>query len=370
VQKKSVLICIFALALPVHAATTVTVAQLEQFLTSSRRAKLSDFEIAERLSRVDLSEELTSKSMARILAESSPGTETRQQLEILAAVSAIERPPLAEMPDEPAPDQARQKQIITSGRHFAGTALRILPDFLAVRDTRSLNNLPVDTGKKHGKPRVMMHFASEMLREIAVRHGKEVEANEASSSRDPWRFSFGLSSWGEFGAVLGLVLGDAFDNHLRWHRWQRSESGIQLAVFGYEIPRESSHYSVDFCCYRSSGDDPTEHAFKDKPAYHGEIYIDPGSGEVLRISVEAELRESDPVSRSAIAVQYGGVVIGGKRYVCPVRSVAISEVYNADIEKIDGIGLERRVNEVEFTGYHKFGSSTRILTGAERTEQH
>ena len=368
-QKTSVLICIFALTLPVHAATTVTVAQLEQFLTSSRRAKLSDVEIAGRLSRVDLSEELTSNSMARIVAESSLGPETRQQLEILAAVSVIEPPPAAEMPDEPAPDQARQKQIITSARHFAGTALHILHDFLAVRDTRSLNNLPVDAGKKHGKPRVVTHFASEVRTEIAVRHGKEVEATEARGSRDQLGFSFGLSSWGEFGAILGAVLGDASDNHLRWHRWQRSESGIQLAVFGYEIPRETSHYTVDFCCYRESGDDPAEHAFKDRPAYRGEIRIDPGTGEVLRISLEAELRESDPVSRSAIAVQYGGVVIGGKRYVCPVRSVAISEVYNADIEKIDGIGLERRVNEVEFSRYHKFGSSTRILTGADGTEQ-
>jgi hypothetical protein len=370
VQKSSVLICAFALALPVRAATSVTVAQLEEFLTSSRTAKLADIEIAERLSRVDLSEELTSKSMARILAESSPGPETQQQLEILAAVSVIEPPPAAEMPDEPAPDQARQKQIIIAARHFAGTALHMVPDFLAVRNTRGFNNLPLDAGKRHGRPRLVMQFASEVRSEIAVRHGKEVDATEASSGRDPLGFSSGLSSWGEFGAILGLALGDASDNHFRWHRWQRSESGIQLAVFGYEIPRESSHYTVDFCCYRESGDDPAEHAFKDRPAYRGEIHINPGTGEVLGISVEAELRESDPVSRSAIAVQYGGVVIGGKRYVCPVRSVAISEVYNADIEKIDGTGLERRVNEVEFTRYHKFGSSTRILTGAEGTEQH
>jgi hypothetical protein len=70
------------------------------------------------------------------------------------------------------------------------------------------------------------------------------------------------------------------------------------------------------------------------------------------------------VTRSAIAVQYGRVPIGGKQYVCPLWSIAISDFQNSLIEKIDGTGTESHLNETEFTNYHKFGSSSRILTGA------
>jgi len=371
VRTSSVVLCVFVLAFPVYPANTVTVAQLEQFLTSSRAARLSDTEIAERLSRVDLSEELTSKSLARIVAESLPGPETQQQLELLAAVSVIQPPPRVELPGEPAPDQSTKQKIVRSARDYARNALHIVPNYLAVRETLAFNNLPTESSNRHKKPTIEMHFANETRSGIAVRNGREVSSSlPGHEDSDHFGLSSGLSSWGEFGAVLAVILGDASDESLHWHRWQRNESGMQMAVFGYKIPRSSSHYTVDFCCYRQAEDDAIEHAFRDKPGYHGEIYINPANGEVVQITLEADLSETDPVSRSAVAVEYGHVMIGGKRYVCPVRSVAILEGYNADIKKIDGIGLERHVNEVKFTDYHKFGSTVRILTSADGTEQH
>jgi hypothetical protein len=210
-----------------------------------------------------------------------------------------------------------------------------------------------------------MHFVGEMQTGITVRNGKELDSPPTGHEEiGTYGLSAGLSSSGEFGAVLAIVLGDATNDSLHWQRWQSSDSGGRIAVFGYAVPRSSSHYTVDFCCFRQSQDDPTEHSFHDKPAYHGEIYIDPANGQVVQITVEADLRESDPVSRSAMAVHYGDVVIAGKRFVCPVRSVAVSELYNSDIQKLDGIGLERHVNEVEFKDYHKFGSTARMLPGS------
>ena len=164
--------------------------------------------------------------------------------------------------------------------------------------------------------------------------------------------------------MLAVIFGDSSDASMQWKRWQTSDSGTLLAVFAYRVSRLDSHYTVDFCCYRESDDDPTDHSFRDQPAYHGEISGDPTNGEINRITLEAELSDSDPVSRSAIAVQYGKVMIGERSYLCPIRGVAISELYNADMQKAYGISLERHVNKVEFTHYHKFGSTARILTGA------
>jgi len=54
-------------------AKAVTVAQLEQFLTSERSAKLSDQEIANRLSNVTLAEQLTARTLNYIRTETSLG---------------------------------------------------------------------------------------------------------------------------------------------------------------------------------------------------------------------------------------------------------------------------------------------------------
>jgi hypothetical protein len=159
-------------------------------------------------------------------------------------------------------------------------------------------------------------------------------------------------------------LGDSTDATLQWSRWQASDTGAQLAVFRYAIPSSASHYTVDFCCFQKSLDEPVDYEFHDKPGYTGEIYIDPANGEITRITLDAKLNDGDPVTRSAIAVQYGRVPIGGKQYVCPLWSIAISDFQNSLIEKIDGTGTESHLNETEFTNYHKFGSSSRILTGA------
>ena len=64
--------------------------------------------------------------------------------------------------------------------------------------------------------------------------------------------------------------------------------------------------------------------FDTTPAYHGYLSIDPNTGAVLRIAIEAELSSGDPIERAATVVDYGRVAIGGQDFICPIRSVAIS----------------------------------------------
>jgi hypothetical protein len=168
-------------------------------------------------------------------------------------------------------------------------------------------------------------------------------------------------TWGEFGPILTVALVDSFRENLSWSRWQKSNTGEEVAVFRYTIPRSSSHYLIDFCCYQRSKEDPEMLRFRDKPGYHGELYLNPTTGVVDRITLEAELTEEDPVTASAISVEYGKAGIGGKSYVCPIYALAISEFHNRDVEVIDGVGLEKHINETHFLEYHKFGSTARIV---------
>jgi hypothetical protein len=68
-------------------------------------------------------------------------------------------------------------------------------------------------------------------------------------------------------------------------------------------------------------------------------------------------------------VEYGPVVIGGKTYILPTRSVSISRQRTVTIldewgEKFGVYGrFETILNDVSFGRYHLFGSESRMLPG-------
>jgi hypothetical protein len=109
-------------------------------------------------------------------------------------------------------------------------------------------------------------------------------------------------------------------------------------------------------------DETRELSFRDYPAYHGEVVLSPDSGSVLRITIEADLDTSAPILTSQLAVQYDGVEIGGRSYLCPVRSVTMTALHNSKMERINGVGIERHLNEVQYVDYHKFGTTSRMIT--------
>jgi len=208
-----------------------------------------------------------------------------------------------------------------------------------------------------------MHWVRESRQEIAYRNGREIDdpSPSAAGGASSLPVTTSLTTWGEFGPILKSVLDDSFVGTVHWSRWQISESNKRVAVFRFAIPQSASHYLVDFCCYRKSQDDPEEYPFRTKPAYHGELYVEPATGAIDRITLEAELTEDDPVTASAIAVQYGRVNIGGKDYICPIRSVGVTRFHSRSVESTDEFALEEHVNIVHFLKYHKFGSTSRIL---------
>lgn len=125
----------------VRAATRVKVAQLEQFLTSKQAAKESDGETADRLGSVQLTEQLTAQTFARIEAKTNLGPKTFEQLRLIAASSIFCAPPAAELSTRTSPDQFLQQRILNSAIDYVGSTLQRLPDFLAIRTTDTFDNL-------------------------------------------------------------------------------------------------------------------------------------------------------------------------------------------------------------------------------------
>lgn len=310
-----------------------------------------------------MSERVSDPTLKRILADTAPGPESLQQLRLLADVSIFAPPPADQIPQLPAPQPDQQQAMITAAASYAKTALRHLPDFLATRDTRRFDNLPLVLDPKHSKPRIQLHWIGEFKDQITYRNGAELteEMHSPPTTSPKLTVHSGLRTMGEFGPILSLVFSDFSHGAIAWSRWEMDDAHRRLAVFHYTVPKFASHYLVDFCCYTTPEDETRDLSFSDHPGYHGEIILDPDSGVVRRIAIEADLEADAPILSSRLAVQYGNVEIGGRSYICPIRSLALTARHNYQLARVDKIGIERHMNEVQYLDYRKFGSSSRMI---------
>ena len=350
--------------LPYAKGQEVTIMQLRAFLSDQHKSRRSDNETADRLSSISLTERLTDQTLSRIITETKPGPESIEQLRFLADYSIFAAPPTNESPTYPAPSPEVQIEMLSTGAKYAQSALQHLPDFLAIRDTRRFDNMPQPSAKKRTPPKIQLHWIGEFKNEIAYRHGTEMVAKSGAQHMTSAEISMhpGLLSVGEFGPILSIVFSDFTQGTVAWSRWEMDSVHGRMAVFLYTVPKSNSHYLVDFCCYTNPEDENRDLSFHDHPAYHGEVVLSPDSGVVRRIAIEADLDASAPIVKSELAVQYGEVEIDGRFYICPVRSIALTDIHHPKMHRIDGVGIERHLNEVKYLDYHKFGSTSRMIT--------
>jgi hypothetical protein len=175
----------------------------------------------------------------------------------------------------------------------------------------------------------------------------------------------GLTSTGEFGPLLQIVLTDSANGKLAWSHWERMRDGI-AAVFRYVVPEQGSHFTVNFCCVPSVASSPagdrkprevSSRQFHGNPGYHGFLYLDSETGAVLRMTIAADFDAPGPAAQVGEWVEYGIVKIGDHDYRCPVSTTAFIHL---PPWRIDDAGF-MNLNEVTFTNYHRFGSTAHIL---------
>jgi ferric-dicitrate binding protein FerR (iron transport regulator) len=346
----------------------VTVAQLVQALATARNRP--DAEVARQLSGLELTERLNTARLAQLKAD-MPGDKAREQLVILADSAAFLDPPAAEIPADAAPDSAAAHQMLAQIVNYVNTTTRQLPNLMAVRDTTGFEDQPQEdeqgpTGISTmaamplhtvGRSSVTVTYRdhNEMVDKKAVKHGAPIN---------------GLTTSGEFGPVLIVVVGDALQGKITWSRWEQGANGKE-AVFLYAVPSDKAHYPVQFCCqYDGFRQDtlPAISPFKEIVGYHGEIVFDPASGAIFRITMESELPPGELVSKASLMVEYGSVEIGGQKYICPVRSVSHLKAYDGlptgmfSMSKYSG-PTKNYLKDAAFSQYRSLGTESRILTG-------
>jgi hypothetical protein len=208
---------------------------------------------------------------------------------------------------------------------------------------------------------------------LRYRNGHE-EQNSERKNGSPNVRERDLNFIGVFGPILATVLADATrgDSILTWNHWVRGERGRE-AVFHYLVRAENPHYNIMYCCLVGG------RTFLASPKYLGELAIDPESGAILRLTMQAELgwaREPNmqpvqPARGAAMMVEFGPVEIGGSTYICPLRSVVTMRVRTVRTLTVWGqtfevyAPYETRLNDIVYTDYHKFGAAARMLPGYE-----
>lgn len=349
------------------AIVKVTVDQLEQTLATLHGKP--DADVAKQIAGLELSERLNAAKLAKLKAD-LPGDKAREQLLILADSAAFLSPPALEIVADPAPNPAATRQMLTLIVDYVNTTARQLPNFLAVRDTIGFEDKPQNDVQGEigisteaamplhsvGKTSLTVTYRDrkEVVDEKAVRHGAKIG---------------GLTTSGEFGPILSLVVADALQGKITWARWEQGAGG-KTAVFHYEVPGGKSHYPVQFCCvldgYNSDGT-PISHLFKEIVSYHGDIVFNPASGAVLRITMEADLPATELVPKAGIQVEYSPTEIAGRTYICPVKSVSILMAHTAQqtgaFSRSNYRGAAKTyLNDVVFSQYRRFGTESRILS--------
>lgn len=396
-----------AMVLPAGAARRVTVAQLEQSLAEDSSSHRADAEIARQIGDLELTERLTGSTLDRLAAKLPMGPRTALALQLLSDQSALLDPPASELPATALPDTATQQRLMDAARGYVIQTVPRLPDFFATRTTHRFDDGPQIVAKGDWPVRAGLHLVGSSTRQITFRDGHEVQDTApqvASKDGKQAQLELGLHTWGEFGPALLVVLSDAAKGQLTFSHWEQTPAGL-AAVFHYAVPRTASHYAVNYCCVRDlltagspgwgysgrgRGQGGSSYQatavdlrpFSETPAYHGSLSIDPATGAILRITLEAELSGGDPLLRAAAVVEYGPVTIGDRNYICPVRSLAFSM---AEPDASGGVGDSSSrsgpawaspnnihgapapvllVNETSFTQYHRLGSTARILAEA------
>ena len=369
-------------ALTAGAAKRGTVAQLDQALTAAYAEHKADADIARQIGKMELSERLTEPALIRLSAHVAAGSKAALALELLADQSAFLDPPASDLPAAAAPDGATQQRMLAAAQHYGAQTLPRLPNFLATRTINRYDDSAQEL-KKGGWPvRAGLHLVDTSSREISVRDERENQPPTQGSA--VWQQQIGLISGGEFGTTLGMILADTAHGRIAWSHWEQTAQG-PAAVFQYSVPNSASHFELISTLEReaaiegfaspggsrgiaSIGVRPNNapsrtSILRIRPAYHGSIWLDPETGTVLRITMEAELKDSDPFRKAAILVEYGSVQIGNGRFICPVRSLALSDAA-ANTQDITEDVPTRWLNETLFSGYHRFASTTRVLTDA------
>jgi hypothetical protein len=346
-------------ASPAWAARKISVEQLKDLLVSLQQAKKTDAEVASELMQVELTEQLTRSTLNRV-APGVPGPLSSVQIYVLEIRSAVFLPPASDLPSAPAPDAATQRGILDKAIDYATTTYAQLPHLTAIKTTyrfeekwpdidsptitAGVGALSAEFDLDKRQLGQVIHFSKSTEIPVDLEQGAERDQVPADKTH-----------WGENGQIalrgkepdLAEVLKEArAAGKIDWLRWEKV-NGVQTAVYAFAVGKKETHYTVDYCCFRNermtsmgligssalsehsaSSDTSDWVSRKITVPYHGEIFVDPETGIVVRLVNQAEFKPSEDIRQEDRRIDFERVTVGAKTLVLPVREMISAVTIN------------------------------------------
>jgi hypothetical protein len=327
----ALLVCLSA-----PAQQSLKVDQLLSFVRSSIKLKQPDKEVAAYIAKLKLSEKLDERTVEELQGEGA-GPKTVAALNELATASeslpkpqpkAVKPPP----PPIPPPPPEEQQEIISATRDYAANYSTKLPNFICTQVTRKYYDR-TGTESWSTAATVMEHltyFDKEEHYKVMMVNNTYVDLSHDQVG--------GAGSSGDFGSMLRLTLARKADAVIEFDHWATLR-GKRCYVFSYSITSGNSDYSILW-----------EKDMRIIVGYHGLLYVDKETHQVLRIVLEADnIPPSFPVQEARETLDYDYVEISGQPFMLPLKAV-VRMRHDKYLTK----------NEIEFRLYRKFSADAEI----------
>jgi hypothetical protein len=355
-------------------------------LVQMQQAKKTDEEVASSLKQVALTEELT-RPMMNSLVDYVPGKFSTEQIYVLEARSATLPPPADDLPTVAAPDAGAQKAMLDKAADYAAKTYSALPHLSATRTmVRFQDHVepgPANSGLHSGAigdaganpnlvmPNLFVHYINSTEAQVEFVNG--AEKNPLPQERGQWGANGMLALLGQ-APVLTTVFDEAQKaGKIRFLRWEMV-NGKQTAVYAFNVDKKNTHYAVNDCCFpdvsqsgrvtfssaslggggaKGNMQTTTSYNFyKATVPYHGDIFVNPETGIVVRLITQAEFKTSDVVHQEEQRIDYGPTQVGDKTLVVPVRSVIIVEDVPGGDSGAANFSLRHTMFTAEYKDFH------------------
>jgi hypothetical protein len=328
----ALLVCFTALM----AQQSLSVDQLLSFVRSSIKLKQPDKEVAGYITKLKLSEKLDERTVEELQGEGAGPRTVAALNELATASESLPKPqPKAVKPPPPAippPPPEEQQEIISQTREYAANYSTKLPNFICTQVTRQYYDR-TGTESWSTAATVMEHltyFDQQEHYKVMMVNNSYVDLAHDSVG--------GATSAGDFGSMLRVTLARKAEAVIEFDHWATLR-GKRCYVFSYSITSGNSDYSIRW-----------EKDMRIIVGYHGLIYVDKDTHQVLRIALEADnIPPSFPVQEARETLDYDYVEISGQPFMLPLKAV-VRMRHDKYLTK----------NEIEFRLYRKFSADAEI----------
>jgi len=330
------------LAAAAYAQLNMTADQVFTFIKSSIQLHHDDRKVAEYVKKIKLSDKLEDRRVEELQGMGA-GPRTVAALRDLSksssTLAATPPPPPAEpKPVIPPPDSMEQARVLHEIIENARNYLKTLPDYMCLQVTRRhYDPTGTENWRLHDTVQEQLNYVDHKENYVVTMINGQAVANV-----DHMKLG-GSTLSGDFGSIYSEIFAVETATEFDWDHWATLR-GKRMYVFSFHVPQSRSHFTIY--------DDQVHRQITS--GYRGLIYADRDNRMVMRYKFECEDLPGDfPVKAVALDVNYDFIVIGGQRFVLPLKTELKS---TANTPR----GKYMSWNEAEFRLYRKFSTESTI----------